>query len=159
MSDERPVLLQQLLETLLREEALLARLTTLSQGQRKALISSQFADVESVNDEMVATANDLVPMEEVRATLIESLGVTTLSEATAMAEELGVPGFASAHGRLREAAAEFRAGQERNASLVLSAIRLRERWMTFLGGRMAPTYGAGGKREIAQQRQIVSRSV
>lgn len=159
MSDERPVLLQVLLDTLLREEKLLERLTYLSQGQRQALINSKFADVETVNDDMVAAANDLVPLEAQRVALIERLGVETLSDATALAEELGVAGFASAHGRLRDAAAEFRSGQERNASLVLSAIRLREKWMTFLGGRMAPTYDAGGKREIAQQRQIVSKSV
>ena len=60
--------------------------------------------------------------------------------------------------RLRMAADTFRSCQEQNAALVLSAMKLRDRWISFLSGRLSPTYGAGGKREIAQQRQVISKS-
>ncbi len=158
MTTERQALLHELLGTLLKEEELLARLSGLSQVQRQALINSQFAAIESINDEMIATANELLPLEQMRITVIEQLGVATLSEAAALADNLGVAGFAQAQKRLLAAATDFRSGQEQNASLVLHAIRLRDRWMNFLGGKTTPTYGAGGKREVTQQRQIVSRT-
>lgn len=158
MTSERQALLHQLLGTLLKEEELLARLNGLSQVQRQALINSQFAAIESINEAMLATANDLVPFEIERAALLTQLGVSTLIEASTLAESLGVAGFAPAQKRLLAAAAEFRGGQEQNAALVLHAIRLRDRWMNFLGGKTSPTYGAGGKRELTQQRQIVSKT-
>ncbi len=158
MTDEQSTLLTRLLRTLIIEEELLTALAALSEAQQQALLQSAFITIESINEQMLAVASGLVPLEQERLELTIALGVGTLTEASQLAASAGVSGFGPAHERLRKAAARFRERQEGNAALVLNAMRLRDRWVNLLAGMISPTYGSAGKREVAQQRQIMSKS-
>lgn len=157
--EAREALLTALLETLTVEEELLDALAGLAAAQGKALMESAFVPLEAINEQMLALARSLAPLEQERINKTRALGVETLTEAAILADQLGVPGFAGARERLIASADAFRACQERNAILVLNAVRLRERWANLIAGiTSSQTYGAEGKRDIGQRRQIVSRS-
>jgi hypothetical protein len=60
--------------------------------------------------------------------------------------------------RLVARAAELKEAQEGNARLLLSAMRLQEKWMNMFGALASPTYGADGLQEPQHGRRFVSRS-
>lgn len=157
--ETREALLTALLETLTVEEELLDALAGLAAAQGKALIENAFLTLESINEQMMAVARSLAPLEQERINHTRALGVETLTEAAALAETCGIREFGATKARLLAAADTFRATQERNAILVLNAVRMRERWANLVAGVMnQQTYGSEGKRGQTQQRQIVSRS-
>lgn len=156
--EAREALLTALLETLTVEEELLDALAGLAAAQGKALMENAFLSLQGINEQMLAVTRSLVPLEKKRIRMTRELGVETLTEASALAIELHVTGFEPARERLLASATAFRTCQERNAILVLNAVRLRDRWSNFITGMTSPTYGAEGKRDTPPQRQIVSRS-
>ncbi len=107
MTDEQSTLLTRLLRTLIIEEELLTALAALSEAQQQALLQSAFITIESINEQMLAVASGLVPLEQERLELTMALGVGTLTEASQLAATAGVSGFGPAHERLRKAATRF----------------------------------------------------
>ncbi len=159
MSDRaRPIEL--LLFLLLREEEALLHLVQLAGREQAALISSDYALIESVSLEMADAAKALEGLERERETLMEAIGcgrgsVTDVSE---LAIQAGIAGFEPVRVRLLHAASELRDAQERNARLLLSAAKMRERWLSLLAGMASSTYGSEGRQELHQSRRFVSKS-
>lgn len=153
-------LLDELLQTLLEEEATLSKLLGLALEEQEALVESDFDAIDSVSAQMAEVAGVLESLEQRREQLMESVGQAgcTFEELAALADNHGVGGFSEARTRLAVAARELREAQECNANLIMGAMRLRERWLGLLAGMEAPTYGAGGRQELSQGRGFVSRS-
>ena len=85
--------------------------------------------------------------------------VTTVAQdPVALADDLGVGGFAAARLQLVARAQELRDAQEQNARLLLNAMKLRDRWANLLGGFVAPGYSSDGRRHTSAARGTVSRS-
>lgn len=159
MSDRaKPIEL--LLHLLLREEEALLNLVRLAGREQEALIASDYAAIESVSAEMAIAAQLLDGLERERETLLEAIGCRSggLADVAEIALRAGVPGFEQARLRLLDAATELRDVQERNARLLLSAAKLRERWLSLLAGMASSTYGAEGRQELQQARRFVSKS-
>ncbi len=158
--DSRLPVLESLAAQLTREESVLNDLLRSAEKMRDALIASDFALLEDVNAAMQSSASELEQLEEVRQALLASLQdpPATLDQAFALAAGLGLVGLSACRSRLASAALSLQQAQERNARLVLGAVRLRERWFNMLAGMVSPTYGAGGRQNPAPGRRFVSKS-
>lgn len=159
--DPRKATLEQLLQTLIDEEHVLAELVSLATDEQNALVLADHAAIQAVSAVLQTVAAGLEGLEKQRESLLSSIdgGCSTLSDLLPLARTLGVTGFAEAQTRLRARATELRQAQERNARLILGALRLRERWFNLLGGvGRASTYGAAGRQDAGLRRGFVSRS-
>lgn len=158
--DSRLPVLESLAAQLTREESVLNDLLRSAEKMRDALIASDFALLEDVNAAMQSSAAELAQLEEARQALLASLQdpPATVDQAFALASELGLAGLSATRSRLAGTALSLQQAQERNARLVLGAVRLRERWFNMLAGMVSPTYGAGGRQNPASGRRFVSRS-
>lgn len=152
--------LRSVLAVLLEEENKLIRLNALARAEQHALVSSNYDEIERVSNEMHAAADQIDALESQRSGMIGALGLpdVTLTDLLPLAEHYGVDGLREASERMLRLAADLRAAQEGNARLLLSAVKLRERWVNHVAGMHASTYGAAGKQQIRQSRGIVSRS-
>lgn len=152
--------LRAILTLLLQEEQGLLRLNALALAEQAALVSSDYAEIERVSNEMNLVADQVETLELERARMMGAVGEAdaTLRELLPLADLHGVEGLRAASGRLIELADQLREAQEDNARLLLSAVKLRERWVNLFAGMRASTYGSEGKQEIRQTRGIVSRS-
>ena len=149
-----------LLELLVKEESYLVRLIELAKAEREALVSSDFAAITSISDEMVRVAAELDGYEEQRAGLLRELDApedATLKDLEPLAASAGADGLAEVRARMVARADELQASQEQNARLILAATQLRERWFNLLVGMNPATYSDKGREERAGQR-FVSRS-
>jgi nucleotide-binding universal stress UspA family protein len=159
MSDRaRP--LDLLLQLLVREEAAMLALIQLAGREQAALVSSDYAAIELVANEMQTSASVLEVLEREREVLMEAIGApgSSLADVAQLAARAGIPGVAETRSRLLAGAEALREAQERNARLILSAARLRERWFSLLAGLTSSTYGSEGRQELQQARRVVSKS-
>jgi flagellar biosynthesis/type III secretory pathway chaperone len=152
--------LESVLQTLLREEQKLGDLIALAVEEQHALVDSDYPRIASVSDAMLAAAAQLDDLERDREALLGEIGQAdiTLDRLLPVAEENGVPGFSSARLALIARAHELREAQERNARLLLGAIKLQEKWFAMFGALDSPTYGSRGRQEHQPGRRFVSRS-
>jgi hypothetical protein len=113
----------------------------------------------AISDEMLSVAGTLEGFEEERAELLQALNApdATLGDLEPLAVAAGLDGLAEARARMLAQAAELQEAQERNARLILSATRLRERWFRLLAGMDSTTYTQAGQTQQSGQR-FVSRS-
>ncbi|MBI2764422.1 MAG: flagellar protein FlgN [Chloroflexi bacterium] len=159
MDSESAELLDRILRVLGQQEAALTVLVGLAFEEQHALVVSDFAAIERVSAEMLATSETIDALDAERQRLVNQLGTgATLSDLLPVADNLGVTGFTQARERLMARAKELREAQEANARLILNAVKLRERWYGLIAGMSSPTYGAAGRQEFHQGRDIVSRS-
>lgn len=158
--DGRETMLASLLQTLMAEEAEIQALLVLALEEQDALIASDFTEISRVSSRMLSTARGLEDLERERARLLCSLGheETTLDELVPVAEQAGIDGFSDTRLRLLATAARLREAQERNARLLLAAMKLQERWIAMFGALSAGTYAADGSQSAAPGRQYLSRS-
>lgn len=149
-----------ILAVLLEEEQGLLRLNELALAEQRALVSSDYDEIERVSHEMHIVADQIESSELRRVRMMGAVAESeaTLSEILALADRHGVDGFRDASTRMILLVDKLRAAQEGNARLLLSAVKLRERWVNHVAGMHASTYGAEGKQQIRQSRGIVSRS-
>ena len=152
--------LESVLATLLMEEEELAALIVLALKEQEALVSADLGEIARVGDAMLVTASSLERLERTRESLLASIDceALTLDVLVPVAEQHSVEGFAEARLRLVARAAELREAQEGNARLLLSAMRLQEKWMNMFGSLASPTYGADGLQDSQRGRRFVSRS-
>lgn len=152
--------LTSVLSLLLEEETQLARLITLALDEQAALLDSNFDRITGTSAAMIDAANAIEAIEAERIALLRSIGAQdlTIEELLPLAEEFGINGFAEARLALSARARELRDAQERNATLLLNAMKLRDRWANLLGGFSSPTYGAQGLRTPGEGSGFVSRS-
>jgi hypothetical protein len=145
---------------LLDEEETLGPLLTLAGEEQDALVRSDFDAVDAISSRMTTVAAELEALELRREQLMESAGQSGCSfeELAEFADNHGVDGFDDARMRLGRAARELREVQECNANLILSAMRVRERWVALVAGLVPSTYGAEGRQHLKPGRGIVSRS-
>lgn len=158
--DARLSALESLAVALGEEEAVLARLLRLTDAMRDALIAADFDRLDEASNAMQAAAAEIVRLGRERDGLLAAIGGAgaTLSEVLSVAASLGITALDSRRQRLVSAALSLQQAQERNARLVLGAVRLRERWFNMLAGMVSPTYGAGGRQNPAPGRRFVSKS-
>lgn len=152
--------LESLRGVLLEQEDSLHVLIDLAADEQSALLSSDYAAIEHVSSLMHVAADRIEALQFQRVQLAAELGnaEATLEELLPIASELGIEGLAEARLRMAALAAELQESQERNARLLLSAVKLRERWVNHLAGMHQSTYGSEGKQQLSQARGIVSRS-
>ena len=145
---------------LLEQEDALQCLLGLAFEEQQALVTSDYAAIERVSSAMHGAADRIDSLEHQRIKLAASLGdaEATLEELLPLADELGIQGLAESRLRMAALAAELQEAQESNARLLLSAVKLRERWVNHIAGLSSSTYGAAGKQDMTQARGIVSRS-
>ena len=157
---ERTTVLEEMLDLLLREEEGLSRLISFALEEQQALISSDYDAITRVSAAMQTEAEAMEQLEHERGEMLQALGQpdATLEALIPEAIAAGLPAFTEVRLRMAVRAAELQEAQERNASLLLGAVKLQERWMTMLGGLIPSTYGAAGKQQLRQGRGIVSRS-
>lgn len=153
-------ILQSVLATLLEEERGLAALIVLAVQEQEALIASDYTEITRVSDAMLSAANSLDALEERRGDLLAGISAPDASfdALIDLASENGVAGFDDARAALASRAAELRDAQERNALLLISAMKLHERWVAMFGSLTTSTYGAAGQQEHHRGRQFVSRT-
>lgn len=158
--DARRAPLESLTALMSREEAVLGDLLRLADQMRDALITSDFALLEAAGNRMREAGELLDSLEGERESLMTSSGFepASLEGAVALANQLGLPALESSRTRLAGIALSLEQAQERNARLVLGAVRLRERWFNILAGMISPTYGAGGRQNPSPGRRFVSKS-
>lgn len=159
-STQAPGPLEAVLQTLLQEEAGLQDLVVLALQEQEALITSDYPAINRIGGEMLAVANRVEDLERERLALLEPLGSggLHLDELAPSFEAAGVPGFAAARLRLIARANELREAQERNARLILAAVKLQERWMSMFAALSSPTYSADGSQDLRASRGLMSRS-
>lgn len=152
--------LERVLELLLHEERHLSRLLALALEEQSALLESNFDRITATSAAMVEAANAIEALESERLNLLRTIGAEdrTIEDLLSLADDLGITGFAEARLALSVRARELKDAQERNANLLLNAMKLRERWANMLGGFTSPTYGAQGKRTARDGSGFVSRS-
>jgi flagellar biosynthesis/type III secretory pathway chaperone len=141
--------LSALLATLEEEETEIVALLELAAAEHSALISSDFTQLDDITARMLRIADRLEHTESRRTELLHELGTpgAGLREVADLAEHHGMNGFTGASQRLMEITAQLQEAQEQNARLILSAARLRERWLAMLTRMANPTYtpeGASG---------------
>jgi hypothetical protein len=152
-------LLDSILAVLARQELALGELIELAVAEQHALVTSDFAAIQDVSGRMLAVSQAIDELDGEREELVHQLDAgQTLESLVPLADTLGRPGVREARERLLAKAGELRSAQEANARLVLNAVKLRERWYSHLAGMSSPTYGAEGRQEFQQGREIVSRS-
>lgn len=153
--------LESVLRTLLDEERELAALIVLAVQEQEALVASDYEAITRLSDAMLVSAAGLDALEQQRGDLLESIcdRDTPLDQLIDLADANGVGGFAPARLRLIARAAELREAQERNAMLLISAMKLHERWINMFSSLATATvtYGADGQQQH-RGRQFVSRS-
>ncbi len=158
---ERHATLDALLKTLLAEEECLGRLVALAVEEQHALMMSDHQAIESISANMHRAADGLDELEREREVLMRTIDPdgATLADLMPVAREHGVEGFDAARASILDRVADLRTAQERNARLILGAVRLQERWMNVIGG-LAPasTYGSGGRQDPGQRRGFVSKT-
>jgi hypothetical protein len=159
MSDAATIF-ESVLGTLVAEEQTLAALIVLAVQEQEALVACDYPEITRVGDAMVETATTLEQLERRREGLLESVQCQdlTLDKVVPLADEHGVEGFAAARIALLARANELRDAQERNARLLLSAMKLQEKWMNMFASLASTTYGADGLQEQQRGRRFVSRS-
>lgn len=152
--------LRAILAVVLEEEQGLLRLNALALAEQRALVSSDYDAIERVSNEMHLVADQIDALEGRRMVMMGAVGPpeTSLGQVLPLADEHGVDGLREASLRMNLLAEQLREAQESNARLLLSAVKLRERWVNHVAGMQASTYGAEGKQQIRQSRGIVSRS-
>ncbi len=152
--------LERVLELLLHEERHLSRLLALALEEQSALLESNFDRITATSAAMIEAANAIEALESERLNLLRTIGAEdrTIEDLLSLADDLGITGFAEARLALSVRARELKDAQERNANLLLNAMKLRERWANMLGGFTSPTYGAQGKRTARDGSGFVSRS-
>lgn len=150
--------LESLVDMLMRQEVGLAELVGLALEEQAALVSSDYPAIERVSAAMIEAAQRLDALDRDRQALAERFGAVQTTATDHLAAHAGADGFAAVQDRLLARAHELRAIQEANARLILSAVKVRERWYGMLAGRGAPTYGAAGRQSLHSARGIVSRS-
>ena len=152
--------LDAILSVLSEEEEQLARLLGLALEEQRALVTSNTNALEEINAKMLELAEGIDVLEDRRGKLLGEFaeGVETLSELMPLAQDLGVDGFGAARERLVDAAVRLQRAQERNAHLIMAAMRLGERWMNLAAGMTSPTYGAAGKQRAGRSNGLMSRS-
>lgn len=152
--------LEAVLALLLREESALGRLIELAVEEQRALIASDFASLDAISAEMVTVSAAIEVHETERLNLLRTIGAEarTIEELTPLADDHGVEGFTAMRLRLSARAYELKDAQERNARLLLNAMKVRDRWANLSGGVSSPTYGAQGQRHPRDGSGFVSRS-
>lgn len=138
--------LEQLLATLTAEEAQIAELLQLGLRERDALVNSDYEELNAVTVAMLEAASRLDQCEAQRASLLTSLGRdgAGLDEIAAFAAQFDFDGFSKKGADLRARILALHEVQEQNAQLLLSAARLRERWVTMLTRLSSASYGPDG---------------
>lgn len=124
----------------------LDRLIELSRTLEGALIRSDFGAIEALAREIHGVLDTLPDAEPPEAADPER----PLEAGPLPADESGMEAQ-----QLAERIAELRAIEERNARLILEAMRLRERWSELLANMSAPTYGPKGR--AAAPRAVLRR--
>jgi flagellar biosynthesis/type III secretory pathway chaperone len=157
---ETAAVLDSVLGTVLAEEETLSALIILALREQDALVASDYAEIARVGEAMLDTASNLEVLERRREALLESIDCDglTLDKLVPVADDHGVEGFAAARLSLVARANELRDAQERNARLLLSAMKLQEKWMNMFASLASTTYGADGLQEQQRGRRFVSRS-
>lgn len=122
----------------------LDRLIELSRALEGALIRSDFGAIEALASEIHGVLDTLPESEPADPE-------RPLEARPLPADESGM----EAQRQLAERVAELRAIEERNAHLILEAMRLRERWSELLANMSAPTYGPKGR--AAAPRAVLRR--
>lgn len=152
--------LERVLELLIHEERQLSRLLALALEEQSALLESNFERITATSAAMLEAANAIDALEDERLNLLRTIGAEdrSIEELLSLADDLGVTGFAEARLALSVRARELKDAQERNATLLLNAMKLRERWANLVGGFTSPTYGARGTRNAGEGSGFVSRS-
>lgn len=153
--------LEALLRTLLAEEETLALLVDLAVQEQQALMMSDYESIESVSARMLNVAENLDSHERVREALMTAIdaGGATLADLVPVARSLGVEGFNEARTTLLTRLSDLHEAQERNARLILGAVKIRERWVNVIGGlASAATYGSSGRQDAGHRRGFVSKS-
>ncbi|MCL4240890.1 MAG: flagellar export chaperone FlgN [Dehalococcoidia bacterium] len=152
--------LEQVLGLLIDEERQLSRLIALALEEQTAVLESGFDRITAISAAMLEAANAIEALESRRLSLLRTIGAEdlTIEGLLPLADDLGVAGFADARLRLSVRARELKDAQERNASLLVNAMKLRDRWANMLGGLASPTYGAQGQRTARDGTGFVSRS-
>ncbi len=135
--------LEQLLATLTEEESHIAELLQLGLRERDALVSSDYEALNAVTALMLDAADRMDQCEVRREALLVDLerhgaGLTAITE---LAVQLGMDDFSQKGKDLRASVDALRDVQEQNAQLILSATRLRERWLSMLTRMSSPSYG------------------
>lgn len=155
-----PHVLERVLELLIHEERYLSMLLALALEEQSALLESNFERITATSAAMIEAANAIEALESERLNLLRTIGAEDrpIEELLSLADDLGIPGFAEARLALSVRAHELKDAQDRNANLLLNAMKLRERWTNMLGGFTSPTYGAQGKRTARDGSGFVSRS-
>lgn len=158
--DPRVAAFEEILEILHQEEVSLARLLAFALEEQAALIESDFGRIDRVSNQMLEAAATIEGLGKSRSSILRSLDSEGLSleGLCPVAEGLGVTGFASARHRLLARALELKTVQEQNARLLLTAIKLRDRWANLLGGFVAPGYASNGRRDAGTTQGTVSRT-
>ncbi len=153
-------ILGSVLTTLLAEEQELADLIELAIAEQRALVASDYAEITRVSEAMLVAASGLDVLEHRRESLLQGIGQSeaTLDQLLPLADEAGVVGFGAARLALVARANELRQAQEQNARLLLSAMRMQEKWFAMFGALASPTYGARGQQEQVGGERFVSRS-
>ncbi len=138
--------LSELLALLEAEESSIVALLDLASAEHNALIASDFKRLDDITAKMLRIAERLEAAEEQRSQLLRSLGIpgAGLTEVAQLAESHGMNQFGMAKTRLLDASTRLQDAQEQNARLVLSAARMRERWLAMLTQMANPTYTADG---------------
>ncbi len=152
--------LESVLRTLLAEEEKLSGLIVLAVQEQEALVAADHAEVARIGDAMLAVAGELETLGQGREALLGTIGcdALTLDALLPLADDHGVRGFGDARQKLLTRALELRNAQESNARLLLSAMRLQEKWMNMFASLAVTTYGSDGLQEQHRGRQFVSRS-
>ncbi len=158
--DPRAPLLETLVVTLEQEEAVLSGLLDLAGQMRGALIASDFSLLDDTSRGMGEAAEHLDRLEHQRDQLAVGVGESRQQFASviALADSLGISALGHLQSRLERLALDLRHAQERNAGLILGAVRLREHWFNILAGMIAPTYGSRGRQNVQPARRFVSKS-
>jgi flagellar biosynthesis/type III secretory pathway chaperone len=156
-----PDALATLLKTLIAEEETLGRLVALALEEQHALMMSDRQAIERISANMHTVADGMDDLERQREALMSAIDATgaTLADLVPLAEEHHIEGFDAARAALLQRVAELKEAQERNARLILGAVRLQERWMNVIGGlEPASTYGSAGRQDPGHRRGFVSKS-
>jgi FlgN protein len=149
-----------LIELLEHEEQLLTELLKLATGQQSAIVNADYSAMEHLSQQLDAASGRLQVLENEREAMVAGgfAAGATLGDVAARVGGRGGARLDHTRSQLARASGALKAQQEQNATLLLGAIRLRERWVGMLAGMTNATYGARGRQEFQQTRGIVSRS-
>lgn len=155
-----PETVQQLLALLGEEERLLDELIARAADLRAALLASDYPRIEAVGARMLQASTAIETASAARKNLVETAcpGAETLDDLLQAADTPGMSELRAARDRLLDRAARLREAQETNARLVLSIIKLRDRWAAILEGHLSPTYSPQGQPTPREGAGFVSRS-